>query len=154
MSVHSPSNEMSIQETLVWLQEDSLSPNDPALRAYPDAPAVFVWDDAVVEAEAYSLKRIVFQYECLLETQAELLRGDTVQALLWKAKQCGVTRIAVTWSVQPRFKDWLLAVERYLPVEVFTTDAFVPADLDVDLRRFSRFWKRAERYAFGQQSSR
>jgi hypothetical protein len=141
-------------ETLVWLHEDSLSPRDPALAAHPGAPSVYVWDDTVLQEEGYSLKRVVFLYECLLELPAELLRGDTVTTLLWKARQCNAKRIAVTWSVQPRFQDWVLALERHLPVDVLPADAFVPDDLNADLRRFSRFWKRAERYAFGRPPER
>ena len=150
MSTNSSREETSTQRTLVWLHEDSLSPRDPALLANPEAPAVFIWDDAVVEAEAYSLKRIVFQYECLIETPAESLRGDTVDSLLWKAKQTEASRIAVTWSVQPRFQDWLRALQRHLPVDVLRANAFIPPGLNADLRRFSRFWKRAERYSFGK----
>ncbi|MCU0227155.1 MAG: hypothetical protein MUF01_05910 [Bryobacterales bacterium] len=139
--------------TLVWIHEDSLSPYDPALAAHPGARAVFVWDDESVEAEAYSLKRIVFQYECLLEMPVEIHRGPTVETLLRLAAGEEpaaplATGLAVTWSVNPGFAQRLQLLEARLPVTVYAPAPFVPAQLDADLRRFARFWKRAEPHAF------
>ncbi len=134
--------------TLVWIHEDSLSPRDPALLANPDAPAVFVWDDEAVDAEAYSLKRIVFQYECLVDMPVEIHRGPVLDTLLGMATHHGADSIAVTRSVNPRFGALVKSLERHLPVIVHAPLSFVPSQLNADLRRFARFWKRAEAYAF------
>lgn len=134
--------------TLVWVHEDCLSPRNPALVAYPEASAVFVWDDALVEAEGYSLKRIVFVYECLLELPVEIYRGPVVETLLTLAERAGAARIAMAWTVNPRLLETVAGLERRLQVEVLETEEFVPRDLNADLRRFARFWKRAEAHAF------
>lgn len=134
--------------TLVWTHEDSLSPYDPALAANPNSRAVFVWDDEALEAEGYSLKRIVFQYECLLEMPVEIHRGPTVDTLLQLAAAERATSLAVTWSVNPRFAERLRLLEARFPVDVYAPPPFVPVQLEADLRRFARFWKRAEPYAF------
>jgi hypothetical protein len=134
---------------LIWLHEDSLSSNDPALRAWPDAPAVFVLDDAVLAEEQYSLKRVAFLYESAVETPAQIWRGDTVDTLLHVAGVHRATRIVTTESVNPRFGERVARLRPRLPVEVIEADAFVPRTLQTDLRRFSRFWKKAEPYAFG-----
>jgi hypothetical protein len=61
---------------IVWIHGDCLSPYGPALTAYPGAPAIWVWDDALLEEWRISLKRIVFIYECLLDLPVVIRRGD------------------------------------------------------------------------------
>ncbi len=133
---------------LVWIHEDSLSPFDPALAAHPDVPAVFVWDDAAIEAEGYSLKRIVFLYECLLAMPVQIYRGPTVETLSALAARQGAKTICTTASVNPRFAETVLALQRSMQVELVPPQEFIPQKLEADLRRFARFWKRAETHAF------
>ncbi|MEG4118028.1 hypothetical protein QUA43_11195, partial [Microcoleus sp. N9_B4] len=52
---------------IIWLHGDCLSPEGPAFQAHPEAPAIWVWDDALIDEWQLSLKRMVFIYECLLE---------------------------------------------------------------------------------------
>jgi deoxyribodipyrimidine photo-lyase len=52
----------------VWLTAESLGERDPALVAWPDLPAVFVFDEPLLEHLRLSGKRLVF----LAETLAEL----------------------------------------------------------------------------------
>ncbi len=54
-------------QPLIWVHGDCLNPHNPALAAYPDAPAVFVFDEELLEQYQVSFKRLVFIYECLLE---------------------------------------------------------------------------------------
>jgi len=35
-----------MNQPVVWVHGDCLSPYGPALKAYPDAPAIWVWDSA------------------------------------------------------------------------------------------------------------
>ena len=137
--------------TLVWLHEDRLRANDPALAANPGSPSVFVWDDTRLRAEGYTLKRVAFVYECLLETPARILRGDTVSTLLAAVGDAGADRIATTESVNPHFAECVDALQRKTEVAIVLPDSLVPLDLDADLRRFARFWKKAEPYAFGRK---
>lgn len=145
---------MSIGEgVLVWLHEDSLSNNDPAWRALPDAPAAFIVDDAVLAEEQYSLKRIAFLYESAVEARAQIWRGETVETLLHVAGLHKAKRIVTTESPNPRFGEIVARLRKHLPVEIVEPDAFVPRTLQTDLRRFSRFWKKAEPYAFGTRKA-
>ena len=43
---------------LVWLHGDSLSPADPALRANPGAPAIFVFDEDLLARVGLTVKRL------------------------------------------------------------------------------------------------
>jgi deoxyribodipyrimidine photo-lyase len=63
------------------------------------------------------------------------------------------TRIVTTESVNPRFGEVVARLRVRLPVEVVEADVFVPRTLQTDLRRFSRFWKKAEPYAFGTKKA-
>ncbi len=85
---------------VVWVHGDVLSPYGPALKVYPDAPAIWVWDDALIEEWQLSLKRITFIYECLLELPVVIRRGD-----VWGFE-----------IVSPRFKD--ICNRSSVPVEV------------------------------------
>lgn len=140
-------------ETIVWLHEDSLSNEDPAWRACPGAPCVFVWDDEILAEEQYSLKRVAFLYESAVETGAEIWRGETAQTLIHVASLHQATRLAVTESVNPRFAEVLAKLRPRLRVQTFEPDAFVPRHVQADLRRFARFWKKAEPYAFGNRQA-
>ena len=63
-------------KTIVWLHGDGLSPQNPALVANEGAPAVFVFDDALLTQWQIGLKRVVFLYESLLELPVSIRRGD------------------------------------------------------------------------------
>lgn len=56
---------------LVWLTAESLGDDDPALRAHPDLPAVFVFDEPLLQALQLSSKRLVFLADRLAELGAE-----------------------------------------------------------------------------------
>lgn len=84
----------------VWLTAESLGFDDPALVAYPDAPAVFVFDHPLLERLQLSAKRLVFLVETLAEIGAtrrlELWLGDVPDPLEGQ-------RVAVTHAPVPGF---------------------------------------------------
>ena len=61
-------------KALVWIHTDGLNPESPMLGE----PAVFVWDQAWLEGEGITLKRLVFLAECLREMPGtvEMRVGD------------------------------------------------------------------------------
>jgi hypothetical protein len=129
---------------VVWIHGDCLSPGGPALRAHPDAPALFVWDDALLSAYGLSLKRIVFIYECLLELPVTIRRGDVAEALLAFAAEHSADRVVTTASPSPRFQMICDRLARQLPVEVLPVAPFVTAPSTLDLKRFGRYWRAVE----------
>jgi hypothetical protein len=133
-------------KTLVWLHPDCLSLEHPGLLPYRGAEAVFVFDEGEIEAEQWSLKRIAFLYESLLELPVTIERGDVVERLLAR----DVERIVTVASVNPRFGEQVRQLERVRKVEVLPAVAFVDYRGSVDLKRFSRYWKRVEGVVFGQ----
>ena len=61
----------------VWLTAESLGDDDPALRAYSDIPAVFVWDRPLLQRLRVAPTRLVFLAQCLsdLATRRDLHIG-------------------------------------------------------------------------------
>lgn len=140
----------AIRNAVVWVHGDCLRPGNPALAAAPGAPAIFVFDDALLDTYAVTLKRLVFLYECLLELPVTIRRGDVAEQVLAFAHDHGAERILTTPSPAPRFLEIGQRLDAELPVTVVPEVPFLAYDGHLDLRRFSRYWKVAQRYAYGQ----
>ncbi len=136
---------------IIWVHGDCLDPRGPALMAYPGAPALWVWDDALLEEYRISLKRIVFLYECLLELPVTIRRGDVAAEVLAFAAEHRADGIVTAESPSPRFRTICEHMRRTLPVAVLPITPFLAYAGKLDLRRFSRYWATAEPYAFGQR---
>ncbi len=136
---------------IVWINPDCLSSENPALRRFPDVPAIFVFDEPEIERTGMTLKRIVFQYECLLEMPVEIRKGDPVEHLLGFARSHKAKRVITTESPDPRVAEIAEALGRTLRFDVLPLDPFLEIEPNItfDLKRFSRYWRTAERYAFG-----
>ena len=85
----------------VWLTAESLGDDDPALRAHPALPAVFVFDAALLARWRLSGKRLVFLAETLADLAerrpVEVLRGDPATALAGR-------RLAATFAPVPGWR--------------------------------------------------
>jgi deoxyribodipyrimidine photo-lyase len=85
----------------VWLTAESLGDADPALEAYPDRPAVFVFDARRLGGWRLSRKRLVFLVECLSDLatrrEVELHVGDPVETLAGR-------RLAATTTPVPGWR--------------------------------------------------
>ncbi len=131
---------------LLWVHTDSLNPDSPMLRAHPDSPAVFLWDTEWMVKNNITLKRVVFLAECLCEMPGtvELRAGDPATELLTAAKESGADYILAQRTPDPRLRDAAHAVQQYMPVVWYDPPPFVEDTRAFDLKRFSRYWKRAE----------
>jgi hypothetical protein len=131
---------------VIWVHEGCLAPTGPALASHPGAPALFVFDEAYLQRERYSLKRIGFIYECLMDLSVTIRKGDAVDQLRTFAREHGATRIVTTATVCP----WHRSVIAALGAEVLPMPALVDHPGPYDLKRFSRFWNKAEKFAYGR----
>lgn len=137
-----------MNQSIVWVHGDCLSPDNPALKAYPGAPAIWVWDDALIEEWQLSLKRITFIYECLLELPVVIRRGDVATEVVNFAQEHNTNLVVTAASPSPRFEDICNKIECSMPVEILAVEPFFEYDGYIDLKRFSRYWKVAERHLF------
>ena len=122
-----------MNKPVVWIHGDCLSPHNPAFLEYPQAPALWVWDDALIAEWQIGLKRLTFIYECLLELPVEIRRGNVV---------------ITTDSPSPRFNDICDQIKKSISLDVLAVEPFFEYDGYIDLKRFSRYWKVAEKYVF------
>ena len=146
-----------MQRPILWIHGEAIGPANPALQAYPNRPAVFVFDaallagrspttgDPAAAAQPVSLQRIGFLYECLLELPVSLRQGDVAAEVLTFARAHGADGIVTSAGSDPRVAAICEALEREVPVEVLEPEPFVDLNEPVDLGRFSRYWRRAER---------
>jgi hypothetical protein len=137
-----------MSKQIIWIHGDCLSPKNPALEEYPDTPAIWVWDDALLAEWQISLKRITFIYECLLELPVVIRRGEVATEVLAFAKEHDATEVVTVDSPSPRFDTICDRIEKSLKLEVFEVEPFFDYDGFIDLKRFSRYWKVAEQYVF------
>lgn len=136
-------------KTIVWVHGDNLNPYGPALQAHPDAPALFVFDEALLASWRISLKRLLFMYECLLELPVVIRRGDLVAEIVAFAQAHGVTAVATAPSPSPRFAAICRRLEAAgLTVTIHEAPPFLTHEPHFDLKRFSRYWRQAQKYAF------
>lgn len=148
MNQSDPTTMPPAMNTVIWVHGDNLNPHGPALSAYPDAAALWVWDDALLREWRISLKRVVFIYECLLELPVVIRRGDVAEELIRFAADHKAGQIATAAAPGPRF---LAIVEELqaagLVVEVLSEPPFVTIERPLDLKRFSRYWAVARQSA-------
>jgi hypothetical protein len=135
-------------QPIIWIHGDCLSPRNPPLEEYPKAPAIWVWDDALIEEWQLSLKRLTFIYECLLELPVVIRRGNVAKEVLAFAKEHNTNKVVTANSPSPRFDAICDEIERSVELEVFEVEPFFDYDGYIDLKRFSRYWKVAEKYVF------
>lgn len=133
-------------QPIIWVHGDCLSPLNPALAAYPGAPALYVWDEALLADYGLTLKRVVFMYECLLELPVTIRRGKVAEQLILFAVEHGAGRIVTVGSPSPRFKAICSVLRPHLPIEILDEEPFLDYDGQLDLKRFSRYWAVAQKH--------
>lgn len=120
----------------VWITAESLGDDDPAMRAHPDLPVIFVFDEPLLRGLRLSAQRLVFLAECL----ADLAQGRELQAWLGSPTEvlAGIP-LAATFAPVPGWRrraaslaladvrpwPWLVA-PRSGPVTSFTAWARQP----------------------------
>lgn len=139
---------------LLWIHDAALGPANPALQAHPAQPAVFVFDAVDAVNAPLSANRQRFLQECAATLPLEQRRGVVAQELLAAARHHGADAIVTSQAVDPRFAAIAAELEalqqhepqsQRLPLIALEPAPFVELDEPVDLGRFSRYWRRAER---------
>lgn len=131
-------------DTITWVHDEMLSPN----WVREGTPALFVFDEQWIAEERLSLKRIVFLYECAMALPSiEVHKGDVTAEVRVFAERHGATRIETARSVDPRIKRQ----GEELGVEWLEPTPFVELPENIDLKRFSRYWREAEKQVIAKR---
>ncbi len=97
----------------VWLTAESLGDDDPALRAHPDLPVVFAFDEPLLGSLKLSGKRLIF----LVERLAELAEARTLTILLGNPIEIlSGMKLAVTYAPVP---GWRARANEITPTAVY-----------------------------------
>ncbi len=139
---------------LLWIHTDSLNPAAPIFATCPDAPALFVWDTTASTptpapsspAPSISLKRAIFIAECLqqMPPQLEIRTGDPASELLAAAHATQASHIIAQRTPDPRLQAIARTLQTHLSIVWIDPPPFVTANRGFDLKRFSRYWQRAQ----------
>jgi deoxyribodipyrimidine photo-lyase len=138
------------QRVIIWLHDECLHPQSPVLMAHPQATPIFIFDETELEQAGWSLKRIAFLYESLLEIpKIQIYLGSPVEVLTnlqrQRSEQLGQAVIFATMpAISPHLREQMRELAEIAPVYFYQFEAFAPMGVVRDLRRFSRYWERAE----------
>ena len=135
---------MTMKRPILWIHEEALGPANPALRAWPEAPALFVFDTRWIQNSRISRKRLGFLYETALELPLTLRKGDVVAEVLAFARRHQADGVVTSTGVDPRLQQIAEAVETEMPLQELDPDPFVELSRPPRLGRFSRYWREAE----------
>ncbi len=144
-------------EVCVWLHGESLSERDPALLANPAAPAIFVFDEPLLQKLQPSFKRLMFMFECVEEALANraaptaIFRGDVVACVTAFARDHDCVAVHTTSSEVPGFHVHAANLRPHILVELHDPPQFV--GVVTYQPRFARFWRLVERDAFTPTSN-
>jgi len=130
-------------KTIIWVHGDNLNLQQMAFKTAPDAPSVFVWDEALVEEWQLSFKRIVFIYECLLELPVVIRKGDVADEVAAFALEHGANIILTATSPSPRHHLICQGIASKMPkgsrLEVLHDPSLVSTEDNFDVSRYSRY---------------
>jgi hypothetical protein len=114
---------------IFWMHTDCL--REPPVSC---DQAVFFFDDEQIAG--WSLKRVMFVHECLLELPVEIRHGAPVFE--------GAARVVTVDSPDPWIRGQIERLRGEVEVDVLPAPEFVHLTEPVDLRRFARYWRKAE----------
>ena len=132
-----------MSNAVIWLHTEALRADHPVFTSAPkDARAVYVWDGAAFKKAGYSLKRLVFIYETLIELPVEILAGDTTSVLA----ELTPDKLYVPYSPLPYVADVLGALEG-IETETIKDPPFATVPEAISYTRFFKYWNKAEKTA-------
>jgi deoxyribodipyrimidine photo-lyase len=102
--------------------------------------------------------RIRFLRACLAELPVPVREGDVAAQLLAAAEEHGCDGLVTSRPVDPRLLRSAARVAAVLPLQMLEPEPFVALPFEgqaaPDLRRFSRYWRRAEPLVWEQGAER
>jgi len=137
---------------LIWVHDDMLSAEALPFRLEPEAQALYVFDPSFIEARLYGLKRLVFISECVREIgetrTLSIRKGETVSAITEEMERIGAERLVTLATPDPFLRGVMGDLRAKTSLDVLDPPPFVALEKEPDLKRFSRYWRKAEKHAF------
>lgn len=130
------------EKTVVWVTEDAMRRSHPVFAE--GAEPVFIFDEARLQALPYSVKRLQFIMETLMEMDVPAWRGQTREVLRGVAARHGATAIRIPDSPDPFVADVARALAADFDVEIVADEPFVPP-VEGEFHRFFKFWNKVKK---------
>ena len=131
-------------EKLLLVHDKALRSGLDVYEASESFKAVHIWDDEYYRRQGYSLKRLVFIYETLLELPLEIIHGNTLDIL---SKE-NLDHIVIPYSDDQALRNLFSKIEKIKTVHYLFETSFVHLDRTVEFKRFFKYWNQAKKTAF------
>lgn len=125
---------------IVLLNEDNLSAKHPVFDVAAQTgeyQTLFIFDDSYLEQEQYSLKRIVFIYECLQDIECSIFKGSIIDILTSKKPE----KVFISYSPNPYFKNITEEIKALCDTEIVAHKDVISTKTDKRFTRFFPYWK-------------
>ena len=131
-------------DKLLLIHDKALRFGFGAYEASEKFKAIHIWDDEYYRAQRYSLKRLVFIYETLLDLPLEIIHGKTLDILSKENHD----HIVIPYSGDQALKNLFSKIEKIKTVHYLFETSFVNLDRTVEFKRFFKYWNQAKKTAF------
>ena len=131
-------------DKLLWVHDKALRFGSDFCEANESFKAIHIWDDEYYRTQRYSLKRLVFIYETLLELPLEIIHGNTLDIL----RKENLDHIVIPYSGDQALKNLFSKIEKIKTVHYLFETSFVHLDRTVEFKRFFKYWNQAKKTAF------
>lgn len=144
--------------SIVWLHDAALSPEDVALRADAEAALVFVFDQPALQAEPWAFHRLRFVFDglwdlarLLPERDIFIAVGEPVIELQAFARSVNASRISFTDHPNHWVRRTGEQLRRNPSLEVRSLPRSELARYEEEPKRFTRYWNKVARQVLGYQ---
>ncbi len=134
---------------LYWIHEDALRLNHPAAqKAGDNAHRFFIWDEAYLQEMDYGFHRLHFIYEALCDMGVIIYKGNIIDILQQLKLENNPQKIHVAASNNPRLKALFEQADSIAPLCITDEEPFVVMNKQPELKRFFKYWNKAQKIAF------
>jgi len=142
-----------VKTTCVWLQEEWLSASLIAELCPAGATLIYIFDETWLAQRRYSLKRIQFIYEALLDLPeaVEIYRGEPSEILHARRQNKTEQRYLTFKPRDPELRQRVLDIAHAHDVEHMTPPRWIPVQSQ-SFKRFFKFYNVVKRHALDEAS--
>jgi hypothetical protein len=129
---------------LILIHPEALRADHPVFKfSTGDTQSIFVWDEKLFKELNYSMKRLIFIYESLIELPVDIIHGSTFEMIT----ACNPEKILIPSTHNPVLNEYYQALRSIAPLEVIEDEAFVTMKSDIPYSRFFQYWNKAKKLA-------
>ena len=130
---------------IVLLDEMNMRTSNLSLPDDADrAKMIFIWDAEYFKRQNYSLKRLVFIYECLADLGVDVYQGDTLEVLDQLSGQ--ITLFDTHDPARKALNEKICVAHENTHVICHDDFLNLPEGTQPRIGRFFQYWKTAKKY--------